>query len=98
VPCTSGERAFHMVTVKDDLVTCDCPARAICKHVLSSVGRPVAQFAMQARWSEDLETLREVVRFYSEGLRWLPLPLREIARAEYQAARERLSASRAIAA
>jgi len=90
VPCGSGRHKGHTVVVAGDRITCDCEARVICYHILSSIGRPVAQFAMQSRWAEDQETLREVVKYYAESLRYLPLPLREIERAEYLAACRRL--------
>lgn len=82
-PCASGQHGQHIVTVSNGYVLCDCAAFGICKHQLSSVGRPALHCVFQLRAARDLEDVQAIVDVYSPAVRELPAALRSLVRREY---------------
>jgi hypothetical protein len=93
VPCLSGAHPEHLVVLRAGQVQCvNCEARAICYHILCSVGRPVAVFVQQCRGVVDAEELRLIYDYHIAALLGLPESLKALARAELEAAKLRLEA------
>jgi hypothetical protein len=97
VSCARGEREFHIIRVAFGRVSCDCAAYKVCKHALSSVGRPALHCIFQLRAATDLETIDEIVNFYAPSIRPLPEALRSLVRREYYACDERIRRSGVLA-
>jgi hypothetical protein len=96
VPCGSGKHGFHVVTESGGYVICDCEARGICKHVLSSVGRPALHCIQQLRWARDIADLDDAFDFYAPAIREIPDSLKNLVRLEIHRQRERIYRSGAM--
>jgi hypothetical protein len=85
------------VTVSRGLVSCDCPARGLCWHILATVFRPALEAIAQIRFAQDLEWLRLVVESYAPAVRELPGGLRSLVRREWHNREEQIRRSGVLA-
>ena len=69
-----------------------------CKHILAALAPAAVAAILQFRWSTDADELSLVARHHAEALKGLAPVFRELARAEYRAAQQRLNQRAAIAA
>lgn len=84
----------YSVGIKHGEGFCSCPdsevRNQVCKHQLAVLFPDAMAFMLQCRWVRDLEELNDVVEVYRVKMFDLPLNVKELARKEYSAARNRL--------
>ena len=79
---SSDRTREYVVTVSHGLISCSCPARGLCPHILATVFYPALETIAQIRFAQDLQWLELVVDKYAPAVRELPEGLRSLVRRE----------------
>lgn len=85
VPSATGEAVY---TVNGHY--CSCAAIRICSHLLATTYFDAVLAIQLMRYADDDDFLAAVVEEYRARVEIMPVKIRQVVRAEYQAARERL--------